>query len=270
MPVTNLSASLLTDSDASFGGAAEAVMSKRSSLVASVYPVAAIDASTVDAMYGLFSENYEDVNRPLFDRDLLAKSHVILVHDRSGRLRGFSTLVVWTVEQPSEPIRILFSGDTVIEPASWGDRSFLVKWLETIGALHAVQPPVPFYWMLISMSPRTYRALPLFFRRYYPSADGDQSLAGLAGDVGRTFFPDRFDAARGLILAAPSSGRLTAPLAVVPPKDAHRREVGFFISRNPRFAAGDELVCLARIDPDNIRPGLRRYFERGRARRIPA
>jgi hypothetical protein len=180
-------------------------------------------------------------------------------------LRGFSTLVVWDIDHSSGPIRLLFSGDTIIDPASWGDRAFLIKWLETVGAVYAEQPAVPLYWLLISMSPRTYRALPLFFRRFYPSATGDQSFAALAADVGRQFFPDRFDPTRGLVLAAPLSGRLSSPLAAVPPKDARRRDVQFFLSRNPGYAEGDELICLAPIQPGNIRSGIRRYFERGLA-----
>lgn len=240
--------------------------SGRPRLVARVAPVSDIDPATIDAMYRLFSESYEDVDRQLFERDLMAKAHVIFVHDRAGYLRGFSTLVVWKIERSAGPIRMLFSGDTVIEPSFWGDRSFLIKWLETIGALYGEQPLVPFYWLLISKSPRTYRALPLFFRRFYPSTEDEEPLADLANDIGRIAFADRFDEARGVILAAPLTGRLSPPLAFVPPKDTRRRDVQFFVSRNPGFAAGDELVCLARIQPANIRTGIRRYFERGKAR----
>jgi hypothetical protein len=243
----------------------QADFAQRPPLVASVCPVAGIDAPTIDAMYRLFSGNYDDVERQLFERDLLAKSHVVFVHDPSGTMRGFSTLVIWEMERSSGPVRLLFSGDTVIEPSFWGDRSFLIKWLETTGALYAEQPSVPLYWLLISMSPRTYRALPLFFRRYYPSPAGHHSIALLAAEVGQAFFPERFDASRGLIVAAHLTGRLAPPLAVVPAKDRRRPEVQFFLSRNPAYADGDELICLARIQPTNIRAGMRRYFERGSA-----
>jgi hypothetical protein len=105
--------------------------------------------------------------------------------------------------------------------------------------------------------------LPIFFVRYHPCAETDHALGQLADEVGRAFFAERFDPSRRLILAGPLTGRLTPELADVPDKDRWRPEVQFFLAQNPTYARGDEIVCLARIHPENIRPGVRRFFERG-------
>jgi hypothetical protein len=39
--------------------------------------------------------------------------------------------------------------------------------------------------------------------------------------------------------------------------------VRFFLDANPGYAAGDELVCLAPLDADNMKLFARQCFERG-------
>jgi hypothetical protein len=236
-------------------------------LAGTVERVRALDLRTIAEMYELFAVGYDDIDLSIFRRDLSGKTHVVLLRDRHGRLRGFTTLTIWPFIHRNRPVRILFSGDTMVDPSAWGDRSFLLTWLEMVGAAHASDPARPLYWLLLSMSHRTYRTLPLFFSRYYPAEHDEPDLAELAAAVGARFFPDRFDATRCMVVGGPMTGRLRPRLAAVPDKDRRRPEVDFFLSRNPTYAEGDEIVCLAPLDPANVRSGLRRYVERGVARK---
>lgn len=215
-------------------------------------------------MWELFEASYE-ASEAAFRRDLAAKSHVILVRDTAGAIRGFSTLALWQME--GHPARFLFSGDTVMERAAWGGRALAQTWLESAGAVHGAYPGVPLYWLLTTKGHRTYRYLPQFFVRWFPAAhpgfqDDLDDLATLAGEH---FFAGRHDRERHVIVGSTATGRLVPLLAEVPDKDARRSDVRFFLHRNPGYGKGDELLCLARLSPENIRPSFRRAFTRGAA-----
>lgn len=236
-------------------------------LAADILRLESIEPQTIEEMYRLFAIGYEDIDETVFRKDLSNKTHVMVLRDSQGELRGFTTAVVWEFLDATRPIRLLFSGDTMVHPSLWGDRTFLTAWLEMAGAAYAHASESPLYWLLLSMSPRTYRTLPLFFRHYYPEASNDEDLERIADSVGTNLFAGRYDASRRLVLSGHLTGRLQADLAQVPQKDRRRADVSFFLARNPSYKNGDEMICLARLNPENIRPSLRRYFLRGTERK---
>ena len=167
--------------------------SPRKKLAATIVSVTSLTEVSVKEMYGLFAASYAGVGEQIFRDDLAAKSHVITIRDEADILRGFSTIVLWELVHEGQRAKFLFSGDTVIDPAFWGDRALPIKLMETLGAVHALDPDVPSYWLLISMSPRTFKSLPMFFYDFHPRVRSDSSMSGLAESVGYTFFADRFD-----------------------------------------------------------------------------
>jgi hypothetical protein len=58
-------------------------------------------------------------------------------------------------------------------------------------------------------------------------------------------------------------GQLKPDLAEVPSRLSSRPEVAFFLQRNPGYRNGDELVCLARLAPENLRSMVRSSFLAG-------
>ena len=218
----------------------------------------------VESMLKLFRQCYAGVDEQRFRRDLAEKSHVIVVFDEFLRLRGFSTLVVWRHAFQDRPINLLFSGDTVIEPSAWGLPALPVAFLSAAGAVHAADPGVPFYWLLTTKGHRTFQFMPLFFYQFYPGPGLlGESDAALARSIGATFFSERYDPERGVLVGKPFSGSLTPALAMVPEKDRGRTDVRYFLERNPEYTRGDELLCIARMTPSNLRPFARRPFQRG-------
>jgi hypothetical protein len=198
-----------------------------------------------------------------FRSDLAGKSWVIRLFNGEGRLCGFSTIVLWHHDLGAGKINVVFAGDTIVDPHYWGRRALLMKWLEVTGALHARHPDTPLYWLLTSMHPRTYRAMPLFYQRFFPNWEvEDAELKLIAHQVARWRFGDRFIASRGIVVG---EGPLKTPLAKISPRNMRRVDVRFFVERNPGYAAGDELVCLARLDAANHKPPARRFFLRGAA-----
>ncbi len=58
------------------------------------------------------------------------------------------------------PIRVAYSGDTVIDPANWSAGSVAAAWFRVVSELRSKHPDEPLYWLLISSGYRTYRYLP--------------------------------------------------------------------------------------------------------------
>ncbi len=85
-------------------------------------PVADVTPARRDALFALMDRHYENVRRPAFDADLDEKQWVILLSDpATDEICGFSTQVVLRTEAEGRPIRALFSGDTIVDRARWGD-----------------------------------------------------------------------------------------------------------------------------------------------------
>lgn len=209
----------------------------------------------LDMMYALLQEHYEGTTPEIFMRDLAGKNWVIRLFDDAGRLQGFSTLAVYATEVQGESLSVVCSGDTIVRPAFWGASGLAHTWLRTVLAVSEGLPR-PLYWLLISSGYRTYRFLPAFYREFYPRGDKPtppklQSLMNtLALDrYGGDFLPDL-----GIVRFREGATPLRRGIADVSPELLNDPHISFFVTRNPGYLEGDEMVCLAEIDPDNLTP----------------
>jgi hypothetical protein len=216
----------------------------------------------------LLQSCYDGVASCNFASDLAQKSHVILLYDDQKLLRGFSTIVVKEFLINGSAINLLYSGDTVIERPAWGHRALPIMFMKVAGACYASARNRCAYWLLTTKGHRTYRFLGLYFHRYYPSPDSDNSnTATLASSIGKELYKGRYDDKSGIIIAGKieTTQKLTQTLTDVPGKDAKKEEVKYFLSRNPTYYKGDELLCIAALKPENIRGGMQRAFNWGAA-----
>jgi len=227
--------------------------------------VAALATAERRAMYALYERYYDGSSWPVFATDLAGKDRVLLLRDETGAVQGFSTLAVYERRYGGAPVRVIFSGDTVVDERHWGQQALAFAWLRLAGALKAERPAVPLYWLLISKGHRTYRYLPAFSRAFDPAPDDtmDAALRPLKDFLAADRFGDEYDAAAGVVRFPESRGHLRAAYAEVP--EPHRRlpEVAFFLERNPGYARGDELVCVCELAADRLRPIARRAFLAG-------
>ncbi len=232
-------------------------------LLSRIVAVAALDGALVDRMFALHTQYYDACERARFEHDLANKRHVIVLDSPRG-LAGFSTVAVDRHDTASGPALVLFSGDTIIDREWWGDQTLSRSFARLAGAVHAATPELPLYWLLISKGHRTYRYLGLFSQHYFPHhARDDPRLRALAEQFATARFGADYDPARGVIRFPQSHGHLKADIADVPAHVAARPEVAFFLSRNPGYRNGDELVCLTRLCVDNLRAAVRSGFEQG-------
>ena len=241
-------------------------MNDRSRLVApTVQAAALLDAATRREMYGLYERYYEGTSYQRFATDLADKDRVLLLRDAAGGLQGFSTLAVYERRFLGESVRVIFSGDTVVDAHHWGQQALAFSWLRLAGEIKAGRPDSPLYWFLISKGHRTYRYLSAFSRRFYPAPQHatPRRIRDLMGFLARDRFGDAYDPEDGVLRFAQPQGRLCGAYAQV--SDSHRRlpDVEFFLQRNPGYARGDELVCLCELEADNLQPMAQRAFLAG-------
>jgi hypothetical protein len=221
-----------------------------------VVPRASLAPGLVRELFALFARHYEHVDWPHFAADLAEKDCAILLRDaRSGEVRGFSTQKVLRATVGGRAVRAIFSGDTIIDPAFWGDQELVRGWCRFAGTVRAAEPGVPLFWFLISKGYRTYLYLPLFFVRYHPNPAGPTPAReqAIMDALAAEKFPGAYRAATGTLEFPDRRGNLTPDLASIPAARLRDPRVQFFLARNPDHARGTELVCLAEIAPENMR-----------------
>jgi len=233
-------------------------------LYSSIEKVTRLTALVKGDMFALYDKYYDATSENLFLKDLSDKQWVVILRDKSGRLKGFTTVAMWQRRIEGRPIHAIFSGDTIVESENWGQRALASAWFRLAASIKAADMDIPLYWFLIVKGHRTYRYLPLYFHEYYPAHDRETpgAMKQLMDRLATERFGAAYDAKTGVIRFATSFGQLKPDLATIPEKDAKRAEVAFFLQHNPGYVKGEELVCLAEITSDNLRPLARRIFSR--------
>ena len=213
-------------------------------------------------MFDLFARYYDDVSISRFSDDLVEKDGVILLHDKSGRLRGFSSYLVFEQDMDDQPCRFIFSGDTIIDHRFWGDHALAFAWLRLTGTIKRQQSDVPLYWFLIVKGYRTYRYLPVFAKEFYPScrAPTPAHIHRIIDKLAISRFGPQYDSRAGVVRFAKPQGRLKPRWLAPPPQKATDPDISFFLQSNPGHDRGDELVCISELSQENMPPLAARVF----------
>lgn len=221
-----------------------------------------ITESVANELYRLYAAHYAPTSPTVFARDLGAKAYSIIVRDTTGRICGFSTVARLGVATSSGRIEVLFSGDTVVEQAYWGEQTVPFTWIEEAGRIKAEHSGRALYWLLITKGHRTFRYLPAFAYSYCPGPD--PALQTLRNEIAMQMFGDRFDAKTGVLNPDPDCPTALRPaFAGLDEARAANPNVQAFLRQNPGHARGEELVCLCELSAENLRPRARSWFEKG-------
>lgn len=232
-------------------------------------PVAELSAGDRAEMFHLLQQHFAGVRIDVFQADLNEKNWALLLRDSTGELKGFSTLLFYTIAPTplshdlsgEAPIGIVYSGDTIMDPSAWSSMALARSWIEAINTLKTRYTTGKLYWFLIVSGYRTYRFLPTFWREFYPRYDAPTppDVQCLMNRLAWEKFGDRYDAPSGIIrLDHPQS--LRDPLAGIPEDRLSDPHVQFFQAKNPGYERGDELVCLTEICEDNLTRAGRRMW----------
>ncbi|TVR92210.1 MAG: hypothetical protein EA416_07795 [Trueperaceae bacterium] len=219
-------------------------------------------------MLDLMRAHYEGVDAAGFEADLNEKDRAVVLR-RSGSIVGFSTLTELECNVRSIPVTAFFSGDTIVDASVRGDAALARTWgravFDDAARIRRVAPDRRVYWLLISAGYKTYRFLPLFFRRYQPAAghSPDAFEDAVRHALARSRYGERYDPATGIVrLEHPTPLRSGVADVADRPSDPH---VATFVRLNPCHTEGDELVCLTALDHANLTRGGRRVLGLGPA-----
>jgi hypothetical protein len=220
-----------------------------------IVSVAELAPDDARAMYEIFARHYDCVSLERFLIDLSEKDCVLILRNPNDAICGFSTQKVFRATVEDIPVRAVFSGDTIVDRAYWGEQELGRCWCRYVSSVYWEEPDVPLYWFLISKGYRTYLFLPLFFESFYPNCEAQTPdfEKRVLDTLAATKFPDHYRPESGLIEFSESQGQLKPHLAEIPPRRLRDPHVQFFLKRNPAYASGHELACLAEISPSNMK-----------------
>lgn len=204
-------------------------------------------------MYQLFSLYYTSEGIEYFLNDLNTKTHVFLLRNEKGIIKGFSSLLVYESFFDNRKIQVFFSGDTIIHKDYRGGTQFPELWIRTILSL-ANSYKHESYWFLISGGHRTYRYLPLFCKKYYPGIEGRNAneWKELAQHLAEEMFHEDFIKNQGIIRFTKGATPLIPEESEISPEKLKKEHIHFFQKKNPLHSMGDELVCIALINESNL------------------
>lgn len=224
--------------------------------------VSALPDAVRREMAALYFAMYDGSNPSLFFQDLAKKDEVLLVRD--GRtLVGFSAFRVFETEWLGERVGVVYSGDTVVAREHWGQQALAFDWISRMGAIKRERPERPLYWLLLVKGHRTFRYLPLFAKSFFPHWSVDRGdLKPLADALAIEMFPGDYNPDSGVVEFGRSRGHLKPEVAEPTAAEEARDDVGFFLRRNPGYRRGHELVCVAEIEPHNMKPLTLRLFKK--------
>lgn len=200
-------------------------------------------------MFAVFARYYEDISYERFSSDLAPKDHVILLFDRAGEVQGFSTMQNLEVRRGGRLHRGLFSGDTVVAEEFWGQRVLGRLFLRHLWVQKLRHPFDPFWWFLISKGYKTYLLMANNFAEHYPRFERatPEEARSVLDAFATELFAREYRQGQGVIAFEKSMGHLKSGVAPVTTEMLENPRIRFFQERNPDWAAGTELACLARM-----------------------
>ena len=215
------------------------------------------------ALANLYLSYYSGTDERRFIADLGGKDEVLLV-TCDGVLVGFTTLQKYERTWKGENVRVIYSGDTVVDQAHWGQQALAFAWIGRMGEIKREQPGLPLYWLLIVKGHRTFKYLPAFGKSFYPHWSIDRSdLKPLTDFLALEKFGSTYNQETGVVEFPVSQGHLRNEIAQPTEEQAALPAVKFFIARNPKYTRGHELVCLCEMEEENMKPLTKRIFNKG-------
>lgn len=227
-------------------------------LIGAAVPRARLSIDDRDQMYDVLRRHFAGTDRSRFEADLAEKDTVIVLRDsEAGDIRGFSTLMRMAARIDGQDVVAFFSGDTIVEPAYWGDTTLSRIWSRVVfgeaDRLAADAPDTRIYWFLICSGYKTWRFLPVFFREFYPNtaAPTPPFFQQLLDTLGARKFGDEYTPGAGIVRFR-NATPLRRGVAEVTEARLRDPQVAFFVRANPGHADGDELACVTEVSRSNL------------------
>ncbi len=226
--------------------------------------VAACSQQEIETFYRLLCQEFLGVSWDDFMRDFREKEAVMILRKEhaEGEIVGWSSLMVLSLILPGKPdieVRGIYSGDTAVLPEYRSSIGLGVELGRYFMQVYHQFPQHLVCYILISKGWRTYKIMPFFFHEYAPRYDKPTSAQDQAviDAFGKKKYLHHYSLATGVVTFSPQRLRPGSIDAIPQKHDVHTQ---FFLEKNPGYLDGHELVCVARISPDNFTNALKRLL----------
>lgn len=215
-----------------------------------------------EEIIALYLNYYDGSDSAQVKSDLKNKTEIIIMTS-ANKIVGFTTLEFYEKKWNKKTIRIVYSGDTIVEREHWGQQSLTFACIARMGVYKHEKPDLPVYWFLIVKGHRTYKYLPVFVKSFYPHWDyQSESLKAIADFLAIEKFGEIYNLQKGVLEFPKSNGHLKEQYAYPKDNEKNKLSVKYFLQRNPNYVKGHELVCLCELARENLKPLTRRVFEK--------
>ena len=235
-------------------------------LKGTIREISEIDSAMEDRFFAIHCRYFENTPRETFLQHLRGKEKAIVLEDSDGVIQGFSTLKVLAVNAGQQTLYAIFSGDTIIEQAYWRSPELVRIFSCYAGQLKKrLGAETALYWFLISKGYKTYRFLPVYARRFYPTCREPfpEKEKHILDIFARALFPEEYNPATGLITLQQPVGNLRAGTAEISEQRMQDADIRFFSQANPDHMRGVELACITELSAANLRSIALKYFMLG-------
>ena len=203
--------------------------------------------------HNLLLEEFDGVIWDDFIKDFEEKEYAMYLMSE-GRIVGFSTMMFIDVIVEGQNKKLIFSGDTTVLRKYRESFGFAVEMAKLFVRAIDLFPCMEIYYVLISKGYRTYRILPFYFKHFSPSyiCETSREEQSIIAAFGQKKYPNQYRHNDGLLMFDGTTQRLKLDSidAVQPFKGNPHTD--FFFKKNPDYLLGNELICIAKVCPENF------------------
>lgn len=206
----------------------------------------------ITEMYQLVDSFYDNMNPKEFLRTLAKKDYVFLVRSPYGAIRAFTTIQLFQILGRKPKSQGILLGDIITHQNFAGEKNLI--WEVLVRFEQIPSKYVERYVFLTCRDCWTYHAFQDSFNRFYPSEEQDTPIyiKRILNLFGEYYFNGEYEIANGIIKnrcfprKMKESRRKMREDAMA--RDAMKKgENAYFLMRNPGFADGDGLICIAEL-----------------------
>jgi hypothetical protein len=186
-----------------------------------------------------------------FGASIRAKRDLVLLRGDDGRLLGIATVELFDLTSAGRRVTVIHAGNAAFADETRGQSRVQRIGLRYFLGAKRRRPWQPVYLAYTTFSWRSYLMLTRNFRLSWPRRDTalPGSEADLYRQLGLRLLGERYDPVAGV--ARNLDRRLRPDIAAIPARLGDDPDLRYFRTRNPGYASGDVLLCLAPLSLTN-------------------